>query len=122
MKIAINGQIVDTDTIFSVSEKIYENQNEYCFDVNFFDEKSITVSIYKRNMSGNKAHNMYMFVHEKINKPFLELSEKEQNIRVFLWNAIPTENKNKIEKMRQDIVKIWSENQSKIPTFDIKKY
>lgn len=31
-------------------------------------------------------------------------------------------NLSKIEKMRQDIVNIWLENQSKIPNFDIKKY
>lgn len=119
MKIAINGQIVDTDLIFSVSEEIYEDGNEYCFDVNFFDERSITVSIYKRNMSNSDSCDKFNILRNRNDQNF---SEEERITMKNLWDQISIENKTKIEKMRQDIVNIWSENQSKIPTFDIKKY
>lgn len=111
MKIAIEGKIVDTDNIYSISNKILSGSSpetykpDFYFEIESFNDNIIRVSI--------ETYDGIEYGHKSLSS-----SEERNNYLISLSES----NKNKIEKMRQDIVNIWSENQSKIPTFDIKKY
>lgn len=119
MKIAVQGQIIDTDTIYSISEEVYENNNNYFFDIICFNDHAIEVSIHTKDRTNNKAHNELTLLRQTAGT---NATDEQMVMYNTLLKKIPIENKNKIEKMRQDIVNIWSNNQSVIPTFDIKKY
>lgn len=125
MKIAVEGQIIDTDNIYSISDKVLENNNNYYFNIVSFNDNELEVSIkqLEKNESSEKFETLrvsYLQIKET------DMSETEKK-RIWeevseVYKQIPIENKNKLEKMRQDIVNLWSDNQAKIPTFDIKKY
>lgn len=112
MKIVIDGQIIDTENIYSISSEILSGnisgsyKPEFYFEIESFNDKIIYVSI--------QQHNGIDFKHANT----LPSSDDRNNY----LNSIINSNKNKIEKMRQDIVNIWSNNQSNIPSFDIEKY
>lgn len=126
MKIAVQGKIIDTDNIYSISE-IIEGHNYKYFEIESFNDKFLKVSI--KNWEENKLTEKF----EDLRKNYLSLKETKINAGQELnpddWkeiqefhNEIPKENERRLENMRQDIIKIWSENQSKIPTFNTKNY
>lgn len=123
MKIAVQGQIVDTDTIYSISEKVYENNNNYFFDIICFNDHTIEVAIHTNDRNNNEAHDEFYRLLESFGDKNRKDYTEEQNTALDTAHRnVKIVNKNKIEKMRLDIVNIWSSNQSAIPTFDIKKY
>jgi hypothetical protein len=125
MKIVVEGQIIDTENIYRISDEVLEGDNVYYFDIVSFNEMTLEVSVKK--YQNNKISDEF----EIQRLSYLEI--KETNIsdeeKRLCWkkaeeihNQIPIENKNSLEKMRQDIVKIWSENQSVIPKFKVENY
>lgn len=111
MKIAVQRQIIDTDNIYSISEILEDTYDKvHYFIIESFNEKIINVSI-KFDFRTKE---------EVAENPNLAKLSNE-DYKTFRTN-LRTHNKNKLEKMRQDIVKIWSENQSSIPNFNIKNY
>lgn len=120
MKIAVENKIIDTEKIYSVSDEILEHYNngyEYYFVVTSFNDHKIKVSLNKNEP--NKISEELEKLREIYgSNPSDEQWEKMKELRI----QISTENKNRLERMRQDIIKIWSENQLSIPNFNTKNY
>lgn len=110
MKIAVQGKLIDTENIYSISDSIMNGTNtetyqpDYFFEIESFDDNIIRVSIDR---------------HANIDYTIKFSSDLERS--KYISDTIIS-NGEKLEKMRQDIVNLWSDNQAKIPTFDIKKY
>ena len=127
MKIVVQRQTIDTDNIYSVSE-VYKNDkyiipgeyfyaSVYCFDIESFNDKVLTVNISINDDVDNEQDKII----EQISVPGISveaLLEESKKVKAELI----LKNKKRIEKMRSEIIKIWSENQSEIPMFDIKNY
>lgn len=112
MKIAVNGNIIDTKHIYKITEIKNALYNSYAgptdphylgysFNIDFFNKRELIITI-----SGD------------------DLFPRKPN---YAWNDWYKENyeckfqlmKEKIEKLRQSIIKIWLENQSEIPQFNL---
>jgi hypothetical protein len=117
MKIAVEGKIIDTEKIYSVSDEILDQHNEYYFVITSFNGHEIEVGI--KMLAPNKVSNEYEKLCEFCNS---NLSDEQWKKIKELHVQIHEENKNKLERMRLDIVKIWSENQSLIPKFKVENY
>ena len=91
MKIAINGDIINTKDIYKVTkiQKVFYDF-EFRFSIELFNNHEIQVGI------------LEWAVEEK------EYTRQELN-----------KAKIKLAKFRQSIIDIWSENQSEIPQFNI---
>jgi hypothetical protein len=125
MKIAIQGSIIETDNIYCIG-KIVENnddRNKFLFEIESFNDNNLEVSIdmYEENKISIKCE-------EHRAKYFNEIIKTEERKKE-MYNEIQNlqiehrlENKARLERMRQDIYKIWSENQPKLPMFDTKNY
>ena len=99
MKIAINGDVIDTKDIYKIT-KVQENENEWgkVFYIQFFNKNEIELAI---------AYTQF---------DYSTTSTQEEA------NSILIEHKNvvkKIEDFRQSIIDIWSDNQSDIPQFNL---
>lgn len=124
MKIAIQNKVIDTNDIYCIHEidipygsseswksmkfkelpediqkALVNGSNTINFDIEFFNNKELTVSLEKFSQVENN-----------------KLGEGETLYDVFLRNI------ERLEKMRNDIIKIWSDNQSNIPTFNLNNY
>ena len=93
MKIAINGEIIDTENIYKIG-KIITGYWEYGEDDNWFVERN----------GEPTARDTNIFT-----------------IKFLKGNEIGYQNDDliKIKKFRDSIIKIWSENQSTIPQFNL---
>lgn len=93
MKIAINGDIIDTENIYKIT-KIKRNNldinQEWChtFEIQLFNNKIIEII-------------------DQFPQKYLHNKLENQNIY------------DKISNFRDGIIKIWSENQSDIPQFNL---
>lgn len=102
MKIAINGDVIDTKDIYKIT-KVQENENEWgkVFYIQLFNKIEIEVAI----------------GYTKFDYDTMKASTQEEA------NAIVIEHKSatvkKIEDFRQSIIDIWSDNQSDIPQFNL---
>lgn len=116
MKIAINGNIIDTKKIYNItpienSDRKYTNRiNEpgkkydylgFSFNIEFLNKKSLCI-----NCTGDN------------------IFPRRENYHWNDWYKENYENKYEllrihIEKFRDSIIKIWSENQSDIPQFNL---
>lgn len=113
MKIAVQGNIIDTENIYCIGEikKTFSDEkgaNVFKFLIESFNDKTIEVSIIRQE--GLK---------ELFDSEGYPDTREERLEKTF---AVEDANKAKLEKMRQAIIDIWSQNQSKIPTFDIKNF
>lgn len=88
MKIAINGEIIDTENIYKIGNiNFCLNEGvQYYFQIEFFNKKILAVTKYAEGYH----------IPKEIDKKYLKLSE-----------------------FRDSIIKIWSENQSTIPQFNL---
>jgi hypothetical protein len=102
MKIAINGDIIDTKDIYKIT-KVQENENEWgkVFYIQFFNKNEIEVAIAYTQFDYNT---MKASTQEEANSILIE----HKNVTV-----------KKIEDFRQSIIDIWSDNQSDIPQFNL---
>ena len=94
MKIAINGTVIDTKDIYKITPV------RFCGDY-------FTFNVYQFNVKYPIEVNKYYERNWSISNEELE---KTLKYRI---------NFNKINKFRDDIIFIWSRNQSKIPQFNI---
>ena len=92
MKIAINGDIIDTKNIYKIHE---------------IDRNDLTGGNWNHSFIIESFKNKYLYVRLYFTDE--ELQNKEDNDKHFI----------KINEFRDSIVKIWSENQSEIPQFNL---
>lgn len=110
MKIAVQGTFIDTESIYSIGEiytDYYENE-VYCFDIHHFGGENKTVHIKKYNAEKQMEYH--------------QCSIDEVSKRIELRELILSTNKDRLEKMRLDIVDIWKANQSTVPSFNVENY
>lgn len=93
MKISINGEIIDTDRIFKITPVIR----------GYFDDLD---GYFIEDKGGNTEYcdYLYIFQIEFFDKRLIEIENKSQE---------------KLIKFREDIIKVWSQNQSIIPQFNL---
>jgi len=104
MKIAVNGQYIDTKNIYKISE-IKEYEDYLYFEIESFNKELVEVKIKTRNM-------------QNIELPKENFNEKSEK-SIYIFAEI---NKMRLESMRQEIVKIWAENQPNIPMINLESY
>jgi hypothetical protein len=117
MKIAINGNIIDTKDIYKISEITKDDifHIHFKFTIYLFNAKKIDCKIYSNTYFDGAG---YASLKETINFT-------EKNIRKIgkLQDCINSnqykEALKKITNFRNSIVKVWSENQSDIPQFNL---
>lgn len=117
MKIVVQGKLIDTDNIYCIHE-IYVDHNGFSFNIESFNDKYLEVSIamYDEN---NKS---IEFEKLRNNINIEDRTEDDKKHMNSLRLEIPIENKNRLEKLRQDVLNIWSNNQSNVPSFNTKNY
>lgn len=95
MKIAINGSVVDTEHIWKINpikDSYHSTSTALEFTIDFFQGKSLVVELDSKEVFDGTDVNWW----EK---------SKVEEIR------------NKLNLLRDSIISVWSENQSKIPQF-----
>jgi hypothetical protein len=116
MKIVVQRQTIDTENIYRIGE-ICKGGSYYCFDIESFGDKVLTVSIsFIDDFNGELEK-----LAAQVGMPGVstkDLVEEGKRVKA----ELPLKNKESIERMRDEIIKIWSDNQSKIPVFDITNY
>ncbi len=107
MIIAINGQLVNTKNIYLISEIKFSQEGNYYFKIYFFNDKKLNIyfsytNLPERNIivDGKKQYYHQFYKQSWIDEHYPELLEK-------------------ITEFRNQIVKVWSENQSEIPQFNL---
>ena len=121
MKIAVQGTFIDTESFYSIGE-IYTDHYEnevYCFDIHHFGGENKTVHIKKYNAEKEMEYQEFI---SSLGKKFDERTDDEKSKSTELRELILSTNKDRLEKMRLDIVDIWKANQSTVPSFNIEKY
>lgn len=97
MKIAILGNIIETTTIYKITklDKILHNKNNYYgFEIHHFNDRE-PIIISENNFENHEYSNIFVFV-----------SKQDERIQ-------------KLTDLRENIVKIWLENQTEIPQFNL---
>ena len=119
MKISIQGNLIDTDNIYRIGDIKKECSNMFSFEIESFNEKTKEI--------GTTAYPLYQsllkFLNtqaENSNVPLHSLLTPQKKAE--LWNKSLEETEKEISEMRENIIKIWSDNQSNIPTFKFKNY
>ena len=105
MKIAVNGQYIDTKNIYKISE-IKEYEDYLYFEIESFNKELVEVKIKTRNM-------------QNIELPKENFNYEKSEKSIYIFAEI---NKMRLESMRQEIVKIWAENQPNIPMINLESY
>lgn len=128
MKIAVQGTFIDTESIYSIGE-IYKDYNDdrqpiYCFDILHFGGETKTVSIRQLNVKKDREFAQFKLERSKLRVVENETKYTEEDKIEFkkLYDITYSVNKDSLEKMRLDIVKIWSENQTTVPSFNVENY
>lgn len=100
MKIAVNGDIIDTKDIYKIS-KIQENDDVYgkVFYIQLFNKIEIEVAITYPDYNGKTPSSQQ-------EADTLLAEHRQKTI-------------DKIEAFRQSIITVWSDNQSDIPQFNL---
>lgn len=113
MKIAVEGTIIDTENIYCITDVVLVD-NRYSFDIESFNDKTLTVFL-KRDLETK--------TNRKLDNTDDQGVELKRNYDAYVKHMKLMEIKNKeaIEKMREGIYKIWSDDQSKLPKFDLEK-
>lgn len=124
MKIAVQNQLIDTDNIYLIGE-IIENEKEFKFVIESFNGKNLTISI-PNSIDIKPSKKVTEYEHLKNIIKEEDRSTEINDILTTLWKEIELENKSdnkvKLEKLRQDVAKVWYDNQSNVPTFNINNY
>jgi hypothetical protein len=120
MKIVIQGKIIDTENIYCIGEIVEDEINSlFLFSIKSLNGHKLKVHIDKYDKNCKTVE------WDELRKNTPDLEQPNEQIE-YLYNlmryGVPEENKSRLEKMRLDIYNIWSENQSKLPNFEIKNY
>lgn len=111
MIIAINGNLIDTKNIYKIDKIYFSSEYEgYCFNINFFNDKTLWIgrNVYNINKSSVKVDGITIFCFK------IESDKKEEWV-----NTHAPELLEMITGFRNQIVKVWSENQPEIPQFNL---
>lgn len=93
MKVSVLGNIIDTEDIYMIT-KVMEDLNNYSFEIKFFNHKEFTVSTYYHNVYDSSKN-----------------SKENNELK-----------KEKVSKLRDELIKLWSNNQSDILKLEFTKY
>ena len=113
MKIAINGTIIDTKDIYQITsiEEQSMDPGLLNFRILFFNNKDLYISLDSNLFLENsrlRSYNNYRVII-KNNASLQDLRNHPDYIQC----------KSKLNEFRDRIVKVWSENQSPIPQFNL---
>ena len=123
MKIAINGEIIDTKDIYKISKVVVGSKvgtfQYFSFDITLFNKIKVVINqdieLFLDRNSSLKSCKMDLFLE---NGGFELLKENATN-QDLIEHPIYVDALNKINNLRDGVIKIWSENQSEIPQFNI---
>jgi hypothetical protein len=116
MKIAVNGNIIDTKKIYNITpieksdntytNRIKETGNQYdylgySFEIKFLNKKSLTINCIGDNLFPRKENYQWNDWYKE------DYEKKYELLRLY------------INEFRNSIIKIWLENQSNIPQFNL---
>jgi hypothetical protein len=128
MKIAINGDIMDTKDFYSITKIFILEDCQYFKIISFNKNEYIVKYIFNTvvwnhydNKKSKHGHIVYLCKDKKILK-FFDEKETNSDKKAESFRLNTSHYKNEIEKfkkIRQSIVNIWSNNQSKIPQFNL---
>lgn len=110
MKIIVNGSLIDVDYIYEITE--IENDWNLKFHILFLNDNVKTVEI-----GISKIRKEYDSIDTK-NYSFEDAVEMRKKL-VILREEKRKELFNELSEVRNGIIKIWAENQTKFPTFNI---
>ena len=119
MKIAINGEIVDTCDFYKIGniEKDIQYNISFKFVIYHMNNKTTIVSLNSQTSFVNNGVEKYAFITRK-ELPYVPRIENG-TIEDCINSEIYQENLKKITDFRESIIKIWSENQTTIPQFNL---
>jgi len=119
MKIAINGEIIDTENIYKITKISNLNIKEY---INIIRINKSHFEIYFNIMLNNNFSDKKIIVKLKSKQlEFKYMEDSEINTLVKELEEWQTNTLDKISNFREKIIKAWSDNQSTIPQFNIEK-
>lgn len=113
MKIIVDKQIIETENIYSITEIKEEKWNSedgevngrigcYSFEIKMYNDKNILIDAWVRSEN-----------HTDDEPSYFTKMTKQQNIERAEYYY------NKIKKMHDGIVSVWSNNQTTIPKFEL---
>ena len=107
MIIAINGELIDTNHIYKISEVYtgHEMVNDQSFSILSFNNEVILIK-------ENPFTNLHMKRELKVSDPWTECDK--ENMKKYVADKITA-----MKIFRESIVNIWSNNQSTIPQFNL---
>lgn len=111
MKIAINGDIIDTCDIFKITDININYETSYIcdsFNIIFYNDKKMCFYGDKYNVDSD-----FLSLFGKLKDEFIDPIEYVKSTEEYK-NSLK-----KITDFRDSIVKIWSENQTLIPQFNL---
>lgn len=114
MKIAINGEIIDTKDIYKIGEIYEDYDNILVFKVYLFNNHTIEVSL----ILPIDYHN-YSGIISRKETPYNGIIMSDATMDDFRKMPEYIEAHTRISNLRNEIIKIWSENQSEIPQFNL---
>lgn len=113
MKINVNGNIIDVKDIYKISP-IFDSSpllDEIAFEIKFFNNVptlliEMNTNISKIDSNGDEVL-AFKVLTKNLEEEYFEIKQSKQYITAF----------NKLNAIRDSIIKIWSDNQTNIPTF-----
>lgn len=115
MKIAINGDIIDTDNIYKISKIESNDSGLIChkFKIISYNDKVIQI-VYNSKCYVSASYSEYIRINNiRVTNP------EEMNLDYVINCSSYQETLAKISEFRQSIIDIWSNNQSKIVQFNL---
>ena len=114
MKIAINGEIIDTENIYKISKVNSEYKGGsiqyFNFNITLFNKITVTVS--------NQA-SIFLDGDFRLKTGYFEVLKEKATAKDLKEHPIYVEAFNKINNLREKIIKVWSNDQSTIPQFNL---
>lgn len=118
MKIAINGSLIETEHIYEITKITFDNWGHlhFTFEIKLFNDKIITIKkssncyIGDKHDSKNPEHRVYTTVGE---------SRGDRTYREVIESDVYHDALEEIVNFRNKILNVWSNNQLKIPQFNI---
>ena len=123
MKIAINGEIIDTENIYKIDNKVIEMYNGLSitnlgFTITYFNNHQLKIKLsLPIHMDSDKT--IVKPIYEGDVLETVEIIKREATLKDFRQMSEYIEIYNKVEGFRKSIVEIWANNQSTIPQFNL---
>lgn len=111
MKIAVNGNIIDTEHIYKITPLYIQKELYFMrFYIKLFNNKDIEVF----KTTGIYYHSVGDTLEIKNIEKYIKITRKEALLRSEYVNSLKD-----ITNFRDSIIKIWKDNQSTIPQFNL---